>query len=106
MNLVPANIKVSRKQGLTLTWADGKRDVFPISLLRSMCPCAKCKEEREEKTAKKPLLKILPGNYIGEMSILSVDMVGNYAIKIQWSDRHDTGIYTYDYLREIAGQTH
>lgn len=102
-NPVPASIDVSKSKGITIRWADGAASDFPISLLRSMCPCAKCKEARNEKQTRKTLLRVLPGNYAGELAMLQVELVGNYAIKITWSDAHDTGIYSFAYLRELAG---
>jgi DUF971 family protein len=57
----------------------------------------------EQKTAKKKtLLTILPGNYAGELSATSASMVGNYALKIEFSDGHDAGIFSFHYLREIC----
>lgn len=103
-NLIPAKVDVKKDQGITIRWADGESSTYPISLLRTMCPCAKCKEERAGKATqkKKPLLHVLPGNYAGEMRIISAELVGNYAIKLTWSDAHDTGIYSFGYLRELA----
>ena len=45
---------------------------------------------------------VLPGNYSGEIRALGAEMVGNYAIKIEWSDQHGSGIYSFQYLREIS----
>ena len=44
----------------------------------------------------------LPGNYSGQIQVVDAKMVGNYAIKIEWSDEHDTGIYSFEYLRELC----
>lgn len=38
-----------------------------------------------------------------DITIAGMSLVGNYAIKIDWSDGHDTGIYTWKKLREVAG---
>jgi len=51
---------------------------------------------------KKPLLTILPGNYAKPLSALSAELVGNYALRIDWSDEHGSGIYSFQYLREIC----
>ena len=68
-----------------------------------MCPCAGCKQERAEESAgKKPLLKVLPRDYEGELVISAADLVGNYALKLTWSDGHDTGIYSFSYLRQLV----
>ncbi|MDD5191495.1 MAG: DUF971 domain-containing protein [Dehalococcoidales bacterium] len=102
--VIPAKLDVKKDQGITITWLDGKISVYTLSLLRSMCPCAKCKEERAEKAAKKPLLNVLPGNYASDMHIVSAELVGNYALKLAWSDNHDAGIYSFNYLRELGEQ--
>jgi DUF971 family protein len=34
--------------------------------------------------------------------VVDAQLVGNYALKITWSDQHDTGIYSFQYLREIC----
>lgn len=102
MSEVPVSIDVKKGQGMTIRWGDGAENRYSLSLLRSMCPCAKCKEERAEKSAKKPLLNVLPGNYAGELTITSAELVGNYALKLVWSDGHDTGIYSFAYLRLLS----
>ena len=56
----------------------------------------------EEQEKKRSLLTVLPGNYTGKMHALHAEMVGNYAIRIDWSDNHGTGIYSFQYLRRIA----
>jgi len=91
-------------------WQDGHKSVYSISLLRSMCPCAQCRVVREggdphdisPVPKKKPLLTILPGNYSGAITVTHAEMVGNYAIKLVFSDQHDAGIYSFEYLREIG----
>jgi hypothetical protein len=52
--------------------------------------------------AKKPLLTILPGNYAHPLTVVKAELVGNYALRIDWSDDHGSGIYSFEYLREIA----
>ena len=69
---------------------------------RSRCPCAACKATREEQAKSKSRLNILPGNYSGALTAVSAERVGNYAIRIDWSDNHGSGIYSFDYLREIC----
>jgi DUF971 family protein len=51
---------------------------------------------------KKPLLTILPGNYARPLSAVAAELVGNYALRIDWSDEHGSGIYSFQYLREIC----
>ena len=98
----PNRLDVKRDQGITILWSDGRKCVYSLVLLRSMCPCARCKEERAQKQAKKTLLNVLPGNYTEDLKIAQAEMVGNYAIKLAWTDGHDTGIYSFSYLRELG----
>ncbi len=102
----PLKLDLKKDQALEVQWQDGRHCRYTISYLRSMCPCAQCRAMREEqKTAKKKtLLTILPGNYAGELSAASASMVGNYALKIEFSDGHDAGIYSFQYLRQICPQ--
>ncbi len=96
-------INLKKDEKLDVEFADGQRCTYTISYLRSMCPCAMCKTVREEQSKrKKTSLTILPGNYTGNLKATSAEMVGNYAIKIAFSDGHDTGIYSFTYLREIC----
>ena len=91
------------------------RSTYPIGYLRSMCPCASCKAVRggyeghppaiggvpPPDAPKKLSLTILPGNYSQPLSALKAELVGNYALRIDWSDNHGSGIYSFEYLREI-----
>ena len=98
----PVQLDLKRHERLRIQWQDGLVSVYSISLLRSMCPCAMCKTIRQEKEAKKPLLQVLPGNYAEPITALSAQLVGNYALQIEWSDQHGSGIYSFEYLREIS----
>ena len=98
----PTRLDLKRDEKLTIDWADGSQCVYPLVLLRSMCPCAACKQQREEQAQRpKTRLNILPGNYTGPVTVLHAELVGNYALRIDWSDDHGSGIYSFEYLREI-----
>ena len=101
LSSVPASIDVKKSRGLHITWSDASVGDYSLEQLRSMCPCATCREQRAGKKTSKPLLKVLPGNYAGDVVIESVELVGNYAIKITWTDGHDSGIYSFKYLHEL-----
>ena len=106
----PTRLHLQKDRQLEIDWADGRKSVYSLTLLRSMCPCAQCKIVRTgtdphsiaPAPKKKPLLTILPGNYTGEITVLHAEMVGNYAIRLEWSDQHSSGIYSFEYLRSIA----
>lgn len=97
----PLRLDLKRTERLEVDWDDGKLAVYPLSLLRSMCPCAACKVVREEQAKRKSLLQILPGNYSGPITVTHAEMVGNYAIRLDWSDGHGSGIYSFEYLRQL-----
>lgn len=99
---IPLRLDVKKDSSLTIQWNDGQCDTLSLELLRSQCPCARCRQERQQQQQAKSLLQILPGNYAGGMKIQAVELVGNYALKIAWSDNHDSGIYSFSYLRELA----
>jgi DUF971 family protein len=106
----PSRLDLKKDESLTIDWQDGRRGVYSLTLLRSMCPCAQCRIVRDGSDPhdispapkRKPLLTILPGNYSGKLTAVNASLVGNYALKIEWSDGHDSGIYSFQYLREIC----
>jgi DUF971 family protein len=101
----PTHLDLKRDKQLQITWQDGHICTYTVSYLRSMCPCASCKVQREEQEKKKSRLTILPGNYAGQLVAEKAELVGNYALRIEWSDQHASGIYSFQYLREICPQT-
>ena len=101
----PAKLDLKRDERLIITWQDGTTCTYPVSLLRAKCPCAQCRTIRQEQAVAKPKrlsLTILPGDHSAPLSALSAELVGNYALKIDWSDRHGSGIYSFRYLRELC----
>jgi DUF971 family protein len=80
---------------LTVEWRDGVVAHYPFLYLRDVCPCASCINEL---TGEKMLdSKKIPA----DIHARSADYVGNYALRISWSDGHDTGIYSFRFLREV-----
>jgi DUF971 family protein len=77
-----------------IAWADGARSVYPNDLLRGYCPCARCQGHGGH-------IGFVPG---GNSELRELELVGNYALKLLWGDGHDTGIYTFRYLRELSAR--
>lgn len=99
----PRTINLKKDKGLTLEWADGVTSYFSIAFLRKMSPSADMRQLREE-MATNPLAILPSGLASGPISATSAELVGNYALRIRFSDGHDTGIYSWAYLRELDAQ--
>ena len=98
-------IDIDRSAGLVKTiWKDGKRAQLSLSNLRRYCPCAICVDRREKQVAQEGLHLISSGDAAATDEVLNVVAVGRYAIKVTWADGHDTGIYTFEYLRQLSGE--
>jgi len=99
----PAHVDLDKRKGLTVRWQDGSSSFYPIAYLRRMSPSADQRMLREE-MARNPLT-VLPAsvssNGGGPLAATGAEMVGNYALKITFSDGHDTGIFSWEYLRQI-----
>lgn len=100
----PLKLDLKKESHLTIAWSDGRTCTYSLDLLRTMCPCALCKAVREKpkEPKKKTSLSILPGNFSGALSVTHAELVGNYALRLDWSDRHSSGIYSFEYLRSIC----
>ena len=92
MNPIPHAIN-RQDDGLRIEWDQNGHDgFFPARDLRLACPCAGCVEEMSGR----PLLNA--STVPADIRPLSLALVGAYGLKIQWSDGHSTGIYTFDRL--------
>ena len=98
----PTRLNLKKDEKLEIDWQDGRKSVYKIAYLRALCPCAQCKAQREEQKKSKSLLRVLPGNHSLPLAAKSAELVGNYALRIDWSDQHGSGIYSFEYLRDIA----
>ena len=104
----PASVKVhvTTGAGVDITWSDGHASHYDFTYLREQCPCALCNDERIRKgavagvasgggTAVLPMFKPKP-------KARAAAAVGNYAIQMEFTDGHSTGIYSFDHLRTIC----
>ncbi len=90
-------------QALVIDWADGARFVYPLAALRAACPCATCRDLREQARRPADPFRVLPSNLIQpDCTLAGVEPVGRYGMRLTRRDGHDTGIYTFEYLRELA----
>src|SRR5580704_10178231 len=99
----PTRLDLKRDEKLEIVWGDGRTCVYRLDYLRAMCPCAACKTVRQgEGPKRKSSLHILPGNYAVPLRAENAELVGGYGLRIDWSDQHGSGIYSFQYLREIC----
>jgi DUF971 family protein len=97
----PVNIHLKRSEALLVTWADGHSSTLPLRMLRKYCPCAGCQGERD--LLGRTRLPIVQTAYDGPITATTAELVGNYALRIDWADGHSSGIYSFTYLRELDG---
>ncbi|QDU32454.1 hypothetical protein KS4_04860 [Poriferisphaera corsica] len=100
MSVKPKHIDVKRDKSLQIDWSDGRVSVYEIRYLRKMSPSAEEKKLREE-MRNNPLTILPSGRDDQNLLIENVELVGNYAIRIFFSDGHHTGIYSWSYLRSL-----
>lgn len=98
MRLEPANIQQIGNE-LAIQWNDGTESYLALQFLRRACPCAACGGEPD-----------VLGNIIrpdvsyseNSFELAGFQIVGGYALQPRWADGHDTGIYSFQYLRRLA----
>lgn len=97
--MIPLQIKIFEKTKLHIKWDDETESKIDIKYLRDECPCASCKGETVLLRTYRPAKPTAgsPDSY----KIKDIQPVGEYAIQITWKDGHDSGLYTWDYLKEL-----
>ena len=96
VEIEPREIKQEDDFTIRITWADQEQCTYKASELRRSCPCAQCVNEWTGERVLKP--ESVPE----EIEIKDLSLVGRYAINFRWSDGHETGIYSFRYLRELC----
>lgn len=91
----PIDIAIERATNtLKISWADGHASIFPLRWLRTNCPCATCREDVRAASEDPLSLRPMPSS-----EVEAAELVGNYALRLQWKDGHSAGIYTFSSLR-------
>ncbi len=106
--VTPKKVRVMKTEGtgVAIDWRDGHHSSWSFAWLRNACPCASCHEERESSGrrpgAAKPETTALLMMYKAPARPVEVTPVGKYALKFKWNDGHETGIYSWEYLRRVC----
>jgi len=93
--LAPEPVEIAQEKEreiVRIKWSDGVSTQYALAGLRGWCPCAGCQGHGGER-------RFVPS---GNPRLQRVEAVGRYAIRFCWADGHETGMYSFDYLRELA----
>jgi DUF971 family protein len=98
MRLEPTNIQQIGDE-LAISWNDGKESYLNLRMLRGACPCAACGGEPDVLgNVARPGVSYTDKSF----QLTSFDLVGGYALQPRWADGHNTGIYSFTYLRRLG----
>ena len=94
--LEPTQIIEESDSQVSIKWSDDSETKYSAAELRRSCPCATCVNEWTGE-------KILRSeNIADDLSFGSISIVGRYALNFHFSDGHDTGIFSFKYLRDLS----
>jgi len=97
VRLEPTNIQQIGDE-LAIAWSDGTESFLKVEMLRRACPCAACGGEPD-------VLGYVARPYVSyterSFQLVGFDLVGGYALQPRWGDGHNTGIYSFTYLRRL-----
>jgi ATP-binding protein involved in chromosome partitioning len=94
--ITPVQIQQAGARELAIRWSDGRESVYDVRDLRLACGCATCVDEWSGEG------RLDPASVPEDVRPLRIEPVGRYAIQIEWSDGHATGIYPFERLRQLA----
>jgi DUF971 family protein len=99
----PVEIQRDYQGMMRVLWDDGHECLYPYSALRQACPCATCRELRgQQQRAPANPFQVVTTVTTQDVHPVRLSAVGNYALHIDWSDGHHTGIYPWDMLRALC----
>ena len=77
---------------MRIRWSDEHRSEYPWVYLRGWCPCATCQGHSSQ-------TRFIE---VPNPRLTGYEPVGRYALRFLWADGHSTGMYSFDWLKEIA----
>ncbi len=106
--VTPLKVRVRKSEGtgVEIDWRDGHKSAWDFRWLRDACPCATCNAERDttgrEPGEPKPKSQDPFALYQAPPRPDEVTPVGKYALSFKWNDGHQSGIYSWTYLRRVC----
>jgi DUF971 family protein len=102
--ITPKDFTANRQtKTLAIEWSDGSKCELPFAILRNTCPCAECQGGHENmKQEPDPDVFDLPIIDVRATALRRIELVGNYAITLEWEDGHHFGIYNWTYLMALC----
>ncbi len=98
MPLAPTDVQQIGSE-LAISWNDGEESFLPLELLRRACPCAGCGGEPDVLgRIERPSVTYVPSSF----ALAGFQVIGGYALQLRWADGHDTGIFSFQYLKRLA----
>lgn len=92
----PIQISDKSENEISIKWSDDAETSHFAPQLRRACPCASCVNEWTGE-------KILKDSSVSDdLTFANMEIVGRYALNFRFSDGHDTGIFTFKYLRQLS----
>ncbi len=104
MSPQPTKLELTDDHRLRIEWNDATARLYTYRQLRSACPCASCREKRRAPPADSAdnLLPVLSAEEAAPLTIRGMEPVGSYAYSINFSDGHDTGIFSFELLLSLG----
>lgn len=109
---MPTRIERLEGRRLAIDWSDGQQRRYSVRELREKCPCATCRERRREddddQEAAEPdpsalrVLPVLKAEEARPLEVTAMRPAGQYAYNIQFSDGHNSGLFTFELLRQLG----
>lgn len=95
----PLQIIEESDRQLSIKWSDDTDTQYSAAQLRRSCPCASCVNEWTGE-------KILRNESVpDDVAFGNISIVGRYALNFQFSDGHDTGIFSFQFLRNLVSDS-
>ncbi|WP_299469692.1 DUF971 domain-containing protein [uncultured Gimesia sp.] len=102
MDLYPTELKLVDDTAVLIGWNDGQQRRYLFSELRKACPCAACRHKTTGEAADPMKLTVLSPIELQPIKVEKMSLAGNYAYRITFSDGHNTGLFTFELLRELG----